>query len=586
MISQRQIDLVIYMLNTDDWVTAEMMSNHMNLNKKIIQQEIREITVTFDDEIEIETNKYKGYLLKYISDQALGTIQEKFQDSAKNLYLPTRRSTFVLYLLYLKSYISMQSLADAFFMSKTAVSLEIFFLKRWINRYEGLTLEVNNKKGIKIVANEQRKRIYCSKHGTIEAFDALPFPADLKDKYTQIYKDTNRALSRLCVNDKEILVGEELDKIVRYLTNAVVRSKMGYFEEVSSDNIVPSLFCKKVQEVLLEILHYDLTFEELRTLDLLIQESNFLSEENRVTEEKSFEKFDLFIEQIEKIVKLGLSPQKIDKEEFLNYVYRMSLRYDSGDIATNYSSEAILREYPLESHLAYSYFSTIFELKPTKETNLVALFISSWMYDFRYKYKFLLIVNQNESVISHMLTVLKNGLPVSKKSEFKIMPSYQFEQEDVQLEEFDMCITTDSKMVLKDNSFFLVSPVLNEEEMNYVQIYLMARMKKAQSKNRSAIMDKVKFIKVKKSDENYLFFQKLIQDYDYSQTSFHTFSEKNLAIFHSGEDESKIQIYELESPIDFVQKRIHRIIYVTIGNGDPNLIVFMSAISVLLKKYR
>ena len=56
----------------------------------------------------------------------------------------------------------MQQLADIFYLSKTAVALEIDTVKRWIDRYAELDLEISGTKGIRILASEKRKRIYCA----------------------------------------------------------------------------------------------------------------------------------------------------------------------------------------------------------------------------------------------------------------------------------------------------------------------------------------------------------------------------------------------------------------------------------------
>lgn len=60
----------------------------------------------------------------------------------------------------------MQKIADIFFLSKTAVSLQIKTILRWIERNPKLELEVSSTKGLKIIAEENSKRIFLSLVGT------------------------------------------------------------------------------------------------------------------------------------------------------------------------------------------------------------------------------------------------------------------------------------------------------------------------------------------------------------------------------------------------------------------------------------
>lgn len=56
----------------------------------------------------------------------------------------------------------MQKIADIFFLSKTAVSLQIKTILRWIERNPKLELEVSSTKGLKIIAEENSKNFLIS----------------------------------------------------------------------------------------------------------------------------------------------------------------------------------------------------------------------------------------------------------------------------------------------------------------------------------------------------------------------------------------------------------------------------------------
>lgn len=70
----------------------------------------------------------------------------------------------------------MQDLADRFYMTKAAIALKIEMIKKWMDRFEGIDLEVNRINVFMVHGNERKKRAYCAQNGTIYAFKSLPLP--------------------------------------------------------------------------------------------------------------------------------------------------------------------------------------------------------------------------------------------------------------------------------------------------------------------------------------------------------------------------------------------------------------------------
>jgi len=62
-----------------------------------------------------------------------------------------RASSIVIYLMFQKDYVSLQQLADLYFLSKTAVALELKTIERWVERNENIELEISTSKGLKLL---------------------------------------------------------------------------------------------------------------------------------------------------------------------------------------------------------------------------------------------------------------------------------------------------------------------------------------------------------------------------------------------------------------------------------------------------
>lgn len=144
-LTKRQIDILAYLLSRKDWVTSEQLSIHFEMNRKTIQQEIKLITEALAGKGMIISSKSRGYYLEHLTEEMRFYIREEIMKYGGRNSLGLKPSSLVLYFLFLKTHITMQTLADTFYMSKTAISLELSTVKRWVDRWEGIELEVSNK---------------------------------------------------------------------------------------------------------------------------------------------------------------------------------------------------------------------------------------------------------------------------------------------------------------------------------------------------------------------------------------------------------------------------------------------------------
>ncbi len=165
-LNKRQLQILVVLRNKNHWITSEELAEALGTNKKTIQTEIKNMLAIYEKKIIIQSNKRSGYFLESIESE---TKQQIIQEVTKHkIYssMDFRASTIVTYLLFQKGYVSMQKIADIFFLSKTAVSLQIKTILRWIERNPKLELEVSSTKGLKIIAEENSKRIFLSLVGT------------------------------------------------------------------------------------------------------------------------------------------------------------------------------------------------------------------------------------------------------------------------------------------------------------------------------------------------------------------------------------------------------------------------------------
>lgn len=274
MLNERQIKILLYFINKNDWLTSDEVSDYFNVNKKTIQQEIKYISICLSNGLVINTSKHKGYRLEYISEETKKLLSEELYLKDGKNSLTSISSKIVIFLLFYKDYVTMQTLADAFYISKTAVSLKVDVIKRWIKRYKGLSLEVNRQKGIKIHGNELQKRVYCSIHATPSVFNTMPFSDSMKEEYQYFYNRIAKILKNVCIDNQLILTGEDLKKNIRFIVISIIRSKLGYIRESVSPSNSGNFLASEVVKQIHETLECRLNLIELSDIQLSLNQSN------------------------------------------------------------------------------------------------------------------------------------------------------------------------------------------------------------------------------------------------------------------------------------------------------------------------
>ncbi len=580
MLLERQLNIIIFLFNSNQWVTSEELSIHFNLNKKTIQNDIKEISNFFSSDLKINVSKSKGYYIEFISKEAKKVIITELNERvSKNSLLP-RHSSIVLYLLFLKNYITMQDLADRFYMSKTAIALEIEIIKRWMERYEGIDLEINKKYGIIIHGDEGKKRSYCSKNGTLYAFKTLPFPDEMIKEYENHFVIIREIISDSCLKFEYIVTGEELEKITRFITVSIIRTRMGYIRESETEFKVNSLITYDIAEHVREQLNHHFTFRELKDIEILLSESDTLGS-RKETSPSTMEKVHLFTQEIAKEIGIVESHLKIDYLQLANHIEKMILRNNSGDVAINHYNEEIILQYPLETHLTYQFLGNIFSMKINKESSFVALFLSTYFRQYKNRSKVLLVSDQNISIGQYINSLFEKNESF-QISEFSMMPTYQFKSKPEVKYEFDFLLTTNPEVILLDNSFYFLSPIV---DISNIYTSLRKRLLDDNEKRKEIIKKNcVKEHFLTKEDSDYPFLLELIQNGN--TATHHTFSKINLYICQlTDTNPNQINIYNLNEPVLFKHKKIKRIIDVRFNKKDPSIFLFFSTVSDILNYY-
>ena len=76
MLTNRQIHILSYLANHEDWVSGEQLSNHFHLDRKTVQSELKLLEQELGSQGQIESGR-KGYHLTALTPAARKSIYQE-----------------------------------------------------------------------------------------------------------------------------------------------------------------------------------------------------------------------------------------------------------------------------------------------------------------------------------------------------------------------------------------------------------------------------------------------------------------------------------------------------------------------------
>jgi lichenan operon transcriptional antiterminator len=567
LLTDRQIKIIAYLLGKKEWSTSDQVSFNLKINKKTIQNDIKQISELLGSECLITSNNSKGYKIVEISDNLCCTLYRDLESIGGSDHLSLRPSHFIMYLLFSNDYVSMQKLSEVFYISKTAVSIDIYTVKRWINRYEGITLEISGSKGIKIHASEERRRQYCSKFVTTKSVYSIPIDKHLINNYNFILINVDNVFKKILFKCNFILSGDEYKKICRFVSISKFRTDNGFLR---GDVIKISSHILIIECLLHELyinFNYQFTKEEVSDFEALFEESCTIHG-HEFAEVKIYDAINEFENKIREFLKINNDGKRIvDKDLLAFHVSKMNMRSDSNNVLINPSDEKICTSYPLEVHLVKMFFPKCFNLNNNKELSYIALFLCNNLSLKIIKKKILLVSNSNSSVLYQLKRRLIEGVG-NIIEDVDFIPIYLYEYNKNVKFEYDILLSTDPELFFIEKECYYIDKVLSNDDLSMVSNIIYDYNENLKLKNRKIIENKYykgEFLIRDDSVDLVAVINELNSDF----VSSHVLKNDTLYIIKmmNGSD-SVIIKYKINKSILVNQKKVNKIIYVSC---DPML---------------
>lgn len=578
-LTKRQIQILALLVNEHDWLTSDKIAANLRTNKKTVQAEIKMLTEGLGSQFILESNKRNGYYLSFLSPELQKQLIEEASKHQIYSSMNFRASTLVIYLLFQDDYVSMQQLADVFFLSKTAVSNEIKTIQRWMERNSEIDIDVSNTEGLKMIASENMKRFFISMVGTEKVIAEAHLSEKIVKRFLELFSEIRPILRDTLTRYNYIIPGEDFTRFTRYLVLMMIRSKLGWrMDNVQGKTTVPMM--DYLYSQIESVTGYSYTASEKAATTQRLLEMNYLYGGSGSNEEieQNLRHFE------QKIIEtLHLSTNVLFKEPqfLLTHIRQVKIRIAAGHNVMNHFAQRTIQTYPLEMYLIRKYFPLYFHIRPNlAETSYLVLYLAAALEPFKSKHNGLIVSNQPFSVINSLKIQLME-MSGQRMNEFRIEPLYLFETHSEEREQFDLFITTEQEVIFAYDYFFYVNSVLSNEDILSLTPILQNRLKSIEEKQIDELLNQ--FFPAENQTTIPKKLEDVLQLFPASKDLIvQPVGKEGVFACRIGENaDTQIKEYTLSQAIIFRQKRVKKIVYVECSESEDILLFFDAVARVL-----
>lgn len=581
-LSKEMKDLFLCLLREDDWITSEELSEKLRWSRKKVQQNMRLLTEELDGLCSIETQKNKGYLLIDLSEEFKAYILQDVYYHGTYFNLNERRAILALDLVFRDSYVSMDKLAEEYYLSKTAIFDEIRHMKRWFKRMEYLNLDVSPQKGIRIFGREEEKRFMCAAFGQMDFMKLIHIDQMAVLRYQGILKSGFKVLRKAVLAEKIMISGEDFLFILRYIGITQMRSSMGYVLEDVEGTEEPELLDELFGE-LSDAIGYSFTVSEQKILMELIQNSNMIRSEYLIKPEHSY------IQEMEQFVikKLQLKKERLFEESELleQNIDAMLRRLSRNRHSVNYYDKDILYKYPLAIHIMSQAFRNVYGKELSRSDLLdMAVYLGGFLDNMKYPspVRVLLVGNQNFQILDNIRRYVLRILPFIP-DRFELLPGYILDKERTYQDDYDLFLTTEPDVLLKNSNYLLIPVIMTEGNIQMLTDKIEVWVKKY---NKSKIQELEKKTDLQTVD--HLGDLNMIIPADIlNKTTVYALNKKTLLLICTEDTvQTGVTWITLKKCFIYDYKEISQIIFVRFDEKESGIIEYFQTVSRMLQKQK
>lgn len=590
MFTRRQTTLLSYLISNSEGIPGKDLSNLLDVSLKTVQLEVKKINQILKDEERIIFIPKKGYVIENISTETKNQIITAINQDKNKLADSYRINKIITILLFEKSYISMEKLAERLFISKSAVNSDLSILRRLkIVDTDEAKLEISLNKGLRIHASESTKRYMLSKVLTNDFDLDILLLSNYNINIIELENNLLKILSEAFIKYDYIVSGESLQVFKNYLLISIIRNKYGFNIEENHSKLKIVTIMQHIFDRIREKLGFSFDFSEMIYNQNKLNELNLLNNED-ISNGYLETNLNCFIKKIKEDLGIDFKYKGQLKNMFLLHMQKLLIRIENNHDNTNFLKREINRKYPMSAHIISEYFIPIFKLPiPESEISHLVLYIGSEIEIKENKLKVIFISDFNASVIYNSKIKMEDNFRNLIKI-IDIVPLYVFNARKESLKnQYDIIITTEREIVLYDSQAILIKSIISDNDISILgkKINQIANsLEKEKFKELcSKLINDGSIIVIKQTLNTVEELFDLLQ-LKYVKNNYELVLDSNVAFFPRfiyEDEKSYIKLCILEHPIKYRSKYISLVVISGYNINDKAINEFYSIIKFIIE---
>lgn len=580
MFTTRQMNIIAFLISSKDWIQGNDLAKKVNVSNRTIQNEIKAINQSHPEQDLILSNNRLGYKLEEASIQYLQTLPSLHEllHQEDPFSIP---SQILLVLLFSLDYITIGSIADTLYLSKSTINTNLKIAKRIIERTPNASLLSLTSKGIKLAAPENLKRIIVMK--LIDSSYDYTALANISNipSFACIYQYQSMlssALSTIFVNHNLISTGEAFNDFSKYLSICVFRSQLGFVDEEDIPDCTTSPILQEIVEAVFKQLQYAYTSIEIKKIKQRLQEINLL-EAPLLQNPKALKYLQSFQCNVYQQTGFWIQfPYEI-KVSFAEHLVRMKSRVQSGRNNRGHYTNELFTKFPLAVHLLKTCLLPTLNLEVAKaELSYLIYFLVAAIRSNQFQMSLLFVSDEGAGNILYAKEELKRKLQGFVKT-ITCIPTYMYDTyKDTYLQEHQLFLTTNRKLTLENDAFLLLNSILIPEQMESIRAKLYHTYERELSKQASQYE---RYLYADRVIEHTLSLSLLLESLEDNlhdaHISLESIGNNLLCILSHSSDPSFIQRIYFTHPMNYKRKPITKLLIAHYGR-DGDIISYFSFI--------
>jgi len=455
-LTKRQIEILMILKNQSNWITSDKLAQILETNKKTIQSDISIIVEELGENIELSSNRRNGYFLNHLDKELSKKIAKYVSENDINSSMNYRASLICTYLCFQTEFVSMQSLAETFFLSKSSVAESIKIIQRWIDRNKSMRVVISNQYGIKIKASENNILIFLSLITSRRIINESFLSDEISDSFDLYVEAALDCLTKSLNSHDFTISGDVFNSFVRLIALVVLRGKQGFQIEKIKRSEIESPVIETFKELINTKFSIKLSGDQWELVN-----ERFLEFAPLVTSQGFNSKYAANVQALEKdiINFLNLPVNNLFEKDSPIYAHldRMMDRFRLGHSVMNHYAHKSISTFPLEMYLIRRFMPISFGIQPTlAETGYIVDYLAEALDGFKNNIKVCLVSDRTFATIRNLNKEL-NEILNNKVSRFDVFLRYKFDSMNVDKLSYDIFLTTEEEFVFLEDDFIFIN---------------------------------------------------------------------------------------------------------------------------------